>query len=94
MSKQAPSKKTLPAGDIRERGLFIDGTEVAASTDELLDVLNPATGEVGTVACLCVSAGGRSARRRSEKVRSSRAIRLDDETINRTLRGVRPRQIR
>jgi acyl-CoA reductase-like NAD-dependent aldehyde dehydrogenase len=47
MSKQAPSKKTAAAAsDVPARGHFIDGTEVATSTDDLLDVLNPSTGEV------------------------------------------------
>ncbi len=46
MPQRPPSKKSPPAGDIPVRGLFIDGTKVAASTDELLDVLNPSTGEV------------------------------------------------
>lgn len=42
-----PSKpsSTTPAA-ARVHGLFIDGHEVAASLPELLDVLNPATGEV------------------------------------------------
>lgn len=31
---------------VRVHGLFIDGTEVPASSDERLDVLNPATGEL------------------------------------------------
>ena len=46
MSKQAPSNKTVPAGDVPVRGHFIDGTKVAARADEFLDVLNPSTGEV------------------------------------------------
>ena len=32
--------------DVRSHGLFIDGQEVAASHPDLLDVLNPATGEL------------------------------------------------
>lgn len=35
-----------PSPEVRVRGLFIDGREVPAGRDELLDVLNPATGEV------------------------------------------------
>lgn len=35
-----------PSPEVRVRGLFIDGHEVPAGRDELLDVLNPATGEV------------------------------------------------
>ena len=35
-----------PSAEVRVRGLFIDGREVPAGRDELLDVLNPATGEV------------------------------------------------
>jgi acyl-CoA reductase-like NAD-dependent aldehyde dehydrogenase len=46
MSKQASSKKTAAASYVPARGHFIDGTEVATSTDDLLDVLNPSTGEV------------------------------------------------
>ena len=45
--------KTMTAGatpqsrsGIRARGLFIDGAEVAAAGGELIDVLNPSTGEV------------------------------------------------
>jgi acyl-CoA reductase-like NAD-dependent aldehyde dehydrogenase len=34
------------AGEVRTHGLFIDGREVAASRPDLLDVLNPATGEL------------------------------------------------
>src|ERR1700712_5355927 len=34
------------AAGVRTHGLFIDGAEVPAATDERLDVLNPATGEV------------------------------------------------
>jgi len=46
MSKEPPPKKTYPAGAVPVRGHFIDGAEVAAPADELLDVLNPSTGEV------------------------------------------------
>ncbi|MEJ5992689.1 aldehyde dehydrogenase [Ramlibacter sp. PS3R-8] len=35
-----------PSPEVRVRGLFIDGAEVPASGSDLLDVLNPATGEV------------------------------------------------
>ena len=31
---------------VRAHGLFIDGKEVPAGSDERLDVLNPATGDV------------------------------------------------
>jgi len=43
MSSNTPSGA---AGGARVHGLFIDGQEVAASQPELLDVLNPATGEL------------------------------------------------
>ncbi len=42
-----PSKpSSVVSASTRVHGLFIDGREVAASNAELLDVLNPATGEV------------------------------------------------
>ena len=41
------SQAPLDSGpQTRVHGLFIDGKEVPASGDELLDVLNPSTGEV------------------------------------------------
>lgn len=46
MATGATGKRPLGASDPESHGLFIDGREVPASTDERLDVLDPATGQV------------------------------------------------
>ncbi len=46
MNTQADAARLTTNETIPSHGLFIDGGEVAASNPELLDVLNPATGEV------------------------------------------------
>jgi len=42
----APHKETKRSAGIPSHGLFIDGRDVPASSDEQIDVFNPATGEV------------------------------------------------
>lgn len=45
MTTSAAMASIQATSKVRERGLFIDGSEVTADSDELIDVLNPATGE-------------------------------------------------
>jgi len=42
----AAGGKKADSAEVIERGLFIDGTEVGASSGESMDVMNPATGKV------------------------------------------------
>src|SRR3954470_11401436 len=46
MSTAATHKETKRSAGIPSHGLFIDGRDVPASSDEHVDVYNPATGEV------------------------------------------------
>ena len=48
MNTRADAARLTTDGTIPSHGLFIDGSEVAASNADLLDVLNPTTGEVMT----------------------------------------------
>ena len=46
MTTMAAGASPQPQSGVRTRGLFIDGGEVAAAGGELINVLNPSTGEV------------------------------------------------